>query len=92
MTFVKSPVLVHRDIALTKFSSYRVKSHDCTSQNRGVSDIELKTFLLKQLTSMLSLLETVLSQCDIGPASETVLLVPSRLTMSNEDDLEYFVC
>lgn len=43
--------------------------------------------MLEQLAGEMSLLDTVFSQGHIGPAGKAVLLVPSRLAMSNEYDL-----
>ena len=55
-------------------------------KDRGVSHIELKAFLLEEMTGMHSLLLTLRGEVNVVPASEPVLEVPGGLAVSYEDD------
>ena len=91
MTLVKSPVLMNRDVMASELCCDCVICHDSAGKDRGVSNVELISALLKKLTSVHCLLNTVFSQLNIGPASEAVLLVPGGLTVAHKDDLEDLV-
>ena len=52
-----------------------------------MSDVELISILLEQLSCELSLLDSILSEHDVGPAGETIFLVPCGLSVSQKDNL-----
>ena len=56
-------------------------------KDRGVSHIELKAFLLEEMTGMHSLLLTLRGEVNVVPASEPVLEVPGGLAVADKDDL-----
>jgi len=46
VSLVESPVFNHREMMAAEFISNIVVSHDCSGQDRGVDDIEVKSVLL----------------------------------------------
>ena len=80
-------MLVNWDVVTPYFRSNSVKCHNGTSQNRCVSNIELITILLEELSSELSLTDAIRSESNVSPASEAIFLIPCRFTVSKEHDL-----
>ena len=87
MTLVQSPGLVDRDIGLLDDIQDRAEGDLGAGQERGVSDVELVSGILKCVTSVLGLLHTLLAQVGVEPSAEPVLLVPLGLAVTDHDNL-----
>mmetsp|Transcript_28918 Transcript_28918/g.93210 ORF Transcript_28918/g.93210 Transcript_28918/m.93210 type:complete len:316 (-) Transcript_28918:193-1140(-) len=84
VALVESPVLVHRDPKEAEVFQYEQASLDGALKKGGEHDVEAKSFALKAVACSLGLVDSSLSEGNIHPSCEAVLLVPLRLPMSNE--------
>jgi len=58
VSLIESPVFNHREMMAAKFVCNIIVCHNCSSQNRGVDDIEVKSILLESSSCDSSFLNT----------------------------------
>lgn len=86
MFFIKSPVSNDGEIVAAHFISSIVIGLDGSGQDGSENQIEFVSSFFKVSSCLSGLFNTLGAQLNIGPASETVFLIPGRFTVSEEDD------
>jgi len=84
---VQSPGFVVGDEKGAHLLADSVVGLDSALQDRRMSQVELKTVLLEELTSSLGFFHTLSGEVDIMPACEAILEVPCGLSVADEDNL-----
>ena len=85
MPLVQSPSVDNGDVHQVKPLKDNPQSFDGPLQRRRVGQIEGEALLLEKLGTGLSLSDSTLGQRDIDPTGEEILLVPSRLAVTDQN-------
>ena len=87
VALVKTPGADDWDVHLVKAVEGEPEGTDGTLQDGGESHVEGEALLLEDLTSGLSLFDTLGGKVAVIPAGETVLKVPFGFSVADKDDL-----
>src|ERR1051326_6860273 len=86
MAFVQPPAFFYRQPHLVEAIERDPQGANRAFQHRGERDVERIAALLEQPSRLARFVAAFLGQIDVGPAGETILLVPRALAMAEEDE------
>ena len=87
MAFVHAPAVVNRNPHLIHLFQHEPERLDCSLEHRGVSHVEDELFTQQHAPRLDGLLNSLLAQPNIGPASKPVLFVPCALAVAQQYEL-----